>query len=451
MAQRRHNTYKTLPVGDDSLRNWSVAGHGGFGYVYKARHKDWGFDVAIKLLRDGVGSIPKDQALWKEANHMDDVSCEFVLRVYGMYQGCPPGSGFSSQQGIVMEYMNRGSIQTLLTDLSGPPPWPLVFRLAHQVALGMNFLHSRNLLHQDLKPSNVLLNDDLNAKIADFGLARISASALNNSSEIIGEKGGSYKYMPPEAFSLSYEPVRAADRYSYGVLLWSIISGKEPYQGADYSIVALRIPRGDRPNCEEIEQLKADGLQEVVVLMKSCWDQNPSKRPVFKDCLVITESVFSRHKKDIPIAVHQVLTKLESPVIDELMISTASNIPFQETEQSAMNDSVDAIFAESQSSSKQVPVNVVTHKICDEEKAKFVDDKRATLIQDISNVMAITEELGRMVYPEVYSMIEAEKIRQTKVRLLFNNTLHSGGVKVKAAFFDALKKHEPYLVERLGG
>lgn len=165
---------------------------------------------------------------------MEKASCEFVLRVYGIYQG-------PEKQGIVMELMERGSVQSLLKDLSGPPAWPLAFRLAHQVALGMNFLHSRNLMHQDLKPSNILLNDGLNAKVggnqiklficdlnlsgilcnvfllrlqvADFGLSRVSASVLNSSRERKGVSGGSYKYMPPEAFETSYEPVRAYDVY----------------------------------------------------------------------------------------------------------------------------------------------------------------------------------------------------------------------------------------------
>lgn len=112
--------------------------------------------------------MPKENALCKEADHMEKASCEFVLRVYGSYLGCPPVRVTPMQQGIVMEFMRRGSIQSLLN--AGPPPWPLAFRLAHQVALGMNFLHSKNLMHHDLKPSNVLLNDDLNAKVVATNL-----------------------------------------------------------------------------------------------------------------------------------------------------------------------------------------------------------------------------------------------------------------------------------------
>lgn len=93
-----------------------------------------------------------------------------VLRLYGIYRGCPPNGGRDIQLGIVMELMDRGSVQTLLETLSGPPPWPLAFRLAYEIAQGMNFLHEKNILHHDLKPSNVLLDDDLHAKVKCYPL-----------------------------------------------------------------------------------------------------------------------------------------------------------------------------------------------------------------------------------------------------------------------------------------
>ncbi|XP_070763948.1 ankyrin repeat and protein kinase domain-containing protein 1-like [Enoplosus armatus] len=453
-------SHKTEPVGNERLEKWESVGSGGFGHVYKARHKDWGFDVAIKILHNCVDKCPhsshsmsKEKRVSEEANHMEKASCEFVLRLYGIYQGCPPVGGTIMQQGIVMEFMGKGSVQSLLNDLSGPPPWPLVFRLAHQVALGMNFLHSRNLMHHDLKPSNVLLNDDLNAKLADFGLSRVSTSALNSNRETTVKIGGSYKYMPPEAFEPSYEPVRAFDRYSYGILLWSIVTGKEPYPSADYSLVGLRIPLGDRPPCQEIDLMKAEGLKELVDLMQRCWDQDPPKRPTFKECLDVTETLLSKHKKGIHDATHQVLTRLESPAsYQHSNASVAFSFPPQTQEQSVSNDTVDNVrFIETERSSVQDSANVSTKRMSAADKAMFVDDKRAMLIRDVSEVMAIAEQLGDMVHVETYSRIEAKETSQGKMRVLYQMTLRSGGVMVKAAFYDALKKHQPSLVERLGG
>ncbi|CAI5664405.1 unnamed protein product [Oreochromis niloticus] len=86
-----------------------------------------------------------------------------------------------------------------------------------------------------------------------------------------------------------------------------------------------------------------------------------------------------------------------------------------------------------------------------EKAADFVDENRAKLIQEVSEVLAIAEELGDLVHPEAYALIEAKETSQEKMRVLFQRTLRSGGVTAKAAFFDALKNHHPDLVESLGG
>lgn len=445
MAMLSHKT-----IGNESLEKWEPVGSGGFGQVYKATHKEWGFDVAIKIHRHGISPF---MSLFDEAKVMDKASCEFVLRHYSFFEGCPPGKGTSMQSGIVMEFMERGSVESLQKDLSGRPPWPLVFRLAHQVALGMNFLHLQNLMHHDLKPSNVLLNIDFNAKLADFGLSRVSTSVLSSDRELAGKIGGSYKYKPPEAFDVSYEPVRAFDRYSYGILLWSIVTGKEPYPMADYDHVEVAVNNGQRPSLKEIDQMKADGLKELVDLMKRCWDDTPSKRPLFTVCIEDTRILFSKYKKKIHEAVHQVSARLESPTSNQHSDTTAAlSVPLQAPEQSESNDIVDCGgFTRTERSSVRVSVSASTKRMSDEDKEKFVDDNRGMLIQNVSEVMAIIEDLGKMVHGEAYSCIEAKSTSQEKMRVLYQRTLRSGGVVVKAAFYDALKIHESELLKRLGG
>uniref|UniRef100_A0A8C7HTA7 Protein kinase domain-containing protein n=1 Tax=Oncorhynchus kisutch TaxID=8019 RepID=A0A8C7HTA7_ONCKI len=275
-------------IGNDSLQDWEVIGGGGFGQIHKARHIKWRFDVAIKLLHYDDGS---STSLLKEVKNMQKGGSPHVVRILGVYQGL----------------MNIGSLATLQASLSGPPPWPLAFRLAHQIALGINFLHNlpQPLLHRDLKPNNVLLDDNLNAKI--FGLAEVSHSVLEMSREEPGKEGGTLSYMPPEAFESLYEPTRATDIYSYGILLWSIFTGKVPYYS---SMVRFRVPLGDRPPLEAVDRDQAGGLGEMVDLMVNCWDQQPSNRPHFLDCLTVTERTYERHKQSINDVVHQVLLKL---------------------------------------------------------------------------------------------------------------------------------------------
>uniref|UniRef100_A0A8C4ZFU1 Protein kinase domain-containing protein n=1 Tax=Gadus morhua TaxID=8049 RepID=A0A8C4ZFU1_GADMO len=290
-------------LGDDVLQDWKQIGRGGFGAVYCARQKDWRFDVAIKML------YTNDRYC---ILHFLMACSPFVLTVFGVYRGIPPGSSRHECEGIVTEYMKRGTLASLLERLAGPPPWPLAFRLAQQLALGMNFLHTLSppLLHRDLKPSNVLLDDHLDAKLADFGLSRVSNSHWNSSGTTTEDQAGTLVFTPPEAFDLSYKPVRSYDIYSYGIVIWSIFTGKKPYSGAMTSLVHLRVPLGDRPPTDEVDHSQADGLSDLVTLMERCWDRDPDKRPSFGDCLEVTAGVVPRDEGAIRRAVDQVLSKL---------------------------------------------------------------------------------------------------------------------------------------------
>uniref|UniRef100_A0A8C9Z434 Protein kinase domain-containing protein n=1 Tax=Sander lucioperca TaxID=283035 RepID=A0A8C9Z434_SANLU len=297
-------------IEDSSLEGWEVIGSGGFGQIYKARHRQWACDVAIKLLHYDDGN---NESLLREIKMMQEASSLHVIRVLGVFKGLPPNtkSGLSTQLGVVMELMERGSLASLQKALDGPPPWPLVFRLAHQMALGINFLHSlpRPVLHRDLKPENVLLDDTLNAKLTDFGLSRISCSVAQVSKKDDEDSGGTVNYMPPEAFGETYKPKRASDIYSYGILLWSIVTGKQPYENAQRTRVELLIPLGQRPLLDDIKG-DALGLAELTGLMQRCWDNKPEQRPPALQCTTVTEQLYKMHKDAIFDAVHEVLKKL---------------------------------------------------------------------------------------------------------------------------------------------
>ncbi|KAF7224584.1 receptor-interacting serine/threonine-protein kinase 3 [Nothobranchius furzeri] len=476
-------------IKDTDLDEWRPIGSGGFGSVWKVRHKTWRLDLAVKLLHN-TSSPAEIKDLNTEANHMKSLFFEFVVRLYGTYDGTPSSEEYR-RRGLVMEYMRRGSIETLQKEMAGPPPLPLAFRLAHQVALGMNFLHSKGVLHCDLKPSNVLLTDEFNAKLADFGLSRVSASVLDKRKIPSEEVGGTYKYMPPEAFDLSYEPVRSFDIYSYGILLWSIVTGQEPYRGKFYSLVEMLIRRGGRPKVDFFQK-QEQGMKELVTLMTQCWDGNPKNRPKSEDITKDTEGLFLKHKCKVDVAVHKVLLELDSQSGNSQANEAAGASP-RTPENALLNDVVDnsrvftqhvqgfggastfpgcqpirnVIRSEQMIGPSQVQhvetlvqppgMDAVTpmtsDRVCltQSEKAKFVDDKKPVIVQRASRVMAVVEVLGNKVHQESYSEIRAEITSQDQMRALYDGPLRSGGEPVKAAFYDFLKIHEQNLMEDLGG
>ncbi|XP_035857975.1 ankyrin repeat and protein kinase domain-containing protein 1-like [Sander lucioperca] len=118
--------------------------------------------------------------------------------------------------------------------------------------------------------------------------------------------------MPPEALKSlkSYEPTRAFDIYSFGILLWSIVTGKQPYENKEPILVMLRILEGDRPLLDDIKG-DTEGLRELTGLMKRCWDNDPERRPRALKCTTETEHLFKMHKHELTDAVYEVLKKLD--------------------------------------------------------------------------------------------------------------------------------------------
>ncbi|XP_043980221.1 receptor-interacting serine/threonine-protein kinase 1-like isoform X3 [Gambusia affinis] len=431
---------------DESIE-WKEIGCGGFGTVYKVRHKVRGF-VAIKLL-EKTGTTDE---LYKEVECLTRLSSEFVLRVYGIYNS---KKFLQFRKGIVMEFMKRGSIQTLQKDLSSPPPLPLAVRLAYQVAKGMQYIHSKGFVHHDLKPSNILLDNDFNVKLADFGLSRkttsvsASVSKLDESSELSAWTGGTIQYMPPEAFPLNYKIVRSFDVYSYGILLWSILSGEVPYAGKMDKHVILRVKDGDRPDVELCLKEEKEKKTAVIELMEHCWKQNPSDRPDFNEIIKKLQPIFSLHEDGIDAAIDDVLLKLrqnQSGSSSQFSQANAADlVPSPTPENEVSNDVVD------HPSDTVQPSNVVgTQDLTEEEKATIVDSMMDAIIEKNTCVMEVAEDLKKMeiIQNETYSNIEAEKTNQAKMRELYKSLRASG--KVKVAFYDALEKHEPNILKSHG-
>ncbi|XP_075068413.1 receptor-interacting serine/threonine-protein kinase 3 [Mixophyes fleayi] len=301
------NKKKSVPL--ESLSDWKQIDEGHFGTVYKVRHNVLKLTVAVKKLKENVSHCLEE--LFSEAEKMDSASASpYVIRLYGILDDPLKGP-----PGIVMEYMEYGSLGTLMERVS-PVPWALKFRVLHEVALGMNWLHTLSppLLHLDLKTKNILTDKDLHIKITDFGLSKYTSGSSVCRLEECEDVGGTLDYMPPEAFQEGYQPQISTDVYSFAILSIVVLKGEEPYPANKSVLIRQLVPRGQRPSVKSLEnESSVKSLNDAVKFTEKCWDNDKLKRPSFSECCNQWERFNSTYdKSEIKSAVREVQDKMDS-------------------------------------------------------------------------------------------------------------------------------------------
>ncbi|KAM3958790.1 mitogen-activated protein kinase kinase kinase slipper isoform 2-T2 [Aphomia sociella] len=276
-------------VSFSALKLEEVIGVGGFGKVYRGYWNDE--VVAVKAAR-------------QDANEDIDVIKESVLqeaRLFWMldHENIVSLKGVCLEEPnlcLVMEYARGGPLNRVLSGRKIRPD--ILVDWAIQVAQGMAYLHfgaPMSLIHRDLKSSNVLLSEailpddtleDKTLKITDFGLAREVYKTTRMSA------AGTYAWMPPEVIKNSTFS-HASDVWSYGVLLWELLTGETPYKGID----ALAVAYGVAINKLTLP-IPSTCPEPWKVLMEACWRSNPRERPQFPEILEqlehIRQSEFTR-------------------------------------------------------------------------------------------------------------------------------------------------------------
>ncbi|XP_030077772.1 ankyrin repeat and protein kinase domain-containing protein 1 [Microcaecilia unicolor] len=270
---------------DDFEDNWEKVGSGGFGHIFKVKHKLWRTVYAVKccpsILMDSSLHSSSAKSLIDEAAKMEKIKFRYIVPIYGICD---------NHLGIVMEYMENGSLEKLLHTHS--ISWQLKFRIIHEISLGMNFLHCMKppLLHLDLKPGNILLDDHLHVKISDFGLSKWMEHSTRMEYIERSAIRGTLSYIPPEMFLQNTRvPSTKHDVYSFGIVIWEILTQKKPYSGASMMTIIIKVAAGNRPLLEDITEERPSECQQMIDLMQRCWSQDPKKRPRFQDIPIETD------------------------------------------------------------------------------------------------------------------------------------------------------------------
>eukprot|EP00041_Stephanoeca_diplocostata_P026580 m.718937 g.718937 ORF g.718937 m.718937 type:complete len:771 (+) comp22997_c1_seq34:676-2988(+) len=265
----------------EHIREWSVElprdavkftkelGHGEFGEVFLGTLKSRGktIDCACKTLRKGAKEQDKLDFL-SEAGIMGQFRHPNVVSLLGVVLDGSPNV-------IVLELMEEGALIGYLEEHRGGMKLEQQIRFGLDVANGMAYLASKLFVHRDLAARNILVNRDLTCKVADFGLSK----SLDDDSEYFRSEGGKIpiRWTAPEAMAQK-KYTTSSDVWSYGILLWEIMSGGErPYADMDNLKVVTEVDRGYRmpepDNCPKA----------LHRLMLRCWEADRRRRMEFAD------------------------------------------------------------------------------------------------------------------------------------------------------------------------
>ncbi len=196
-------------------------GRGGMGRVYLAHDPHLDRRVAIKVLSPSLSGDPEVVARFlSEARIAASLQHPSIVTIYeaGEVQG---------QAYIVMEYVDGDDLTALLRQ-SAPLPTKQAFLLLSQIAAALDYAHSKEIIHRDIKPGNILVTKDGVAKLMDFGIARVVGGQRHTKTGVLI---GTPEYMAPEVWE-GKEADRSSDLYSFAVVAFEVFTGKVPFTGA---------------------------------------------------------------------------------------------------------------------------------------------------------------------------------------------------------------------------
>ena len=239
-----------------------LLGCGGFSEVWLATDEKTSLKVAVKVYapgsgldEDGIRIFSEELAIVYNLNHTNLLKPQY----FDESGGCPY---------LVLPYCERGSAQKLAGKITEEEAWQFL----HDVAAGLEYLHAQEppVIHQDIKPDNVLRNTSGTFMITDFGISTRARSTLRRSVSRTNPSGGTMEYMGPERFGEKPAPIKASDIWSLGATLFELLTGEVPFvqMGGALQMNGALVPLIEGPYSDRLKQL-----------VKACLSKAPWDRP----------------------------------------------------------------------------------------------------------------------------------------------------------------------------
>ncbi|KAF7850927.1 hypothetical protein BT93_L4842 [Corymbia citriodora subsp. variegata] len=289
----RSFTFRELATATRNFKEVNLIGEGGFGKVYKGR-LETGEVVAIKQLNhDGLQGF---QEFIVEVLMLSLLHHSNLVTLFGY---CTDGD----QRLLVYEYMPMGSLEDHLFDLDpgiAPLDWNTRMKIAVGAARGLEYLHCKAnppVIYRDLKSANILLDNDFNPKLSDFGLAKLGP--VGDNTHVSTRVMGTYGYCAPE-YAMSGKLTLKSDIYSFGVVLLELISGRKAIditrkQGEQNLIAWSRPYLKDRRKFAYLADPLLQArfpircLHHAIAITAMCLQEQPNFRPLIGDIVVALE------------------------------------------------------------------------------------------------------------------------------------------------------------------
>ena len=236
-----------------------ILGRGGMSEVWLATDVELDRRVALKLLAPNADV----ERFEREARAVAALAHPNVTQVYDYGEE-------GDRPYMVLEYVPDGTLEDRLTP--GPLPDAETRAIATDIAAGLAHAHARGVVHRDLKPTNVLFDEEGRAKLADFGIAQAAGDGtLTDAGTILGTAA----YIPPEQAS-GHTATPASDVYSFGVILFRMLTGVPPFT-AEAALELIRLHRDEK--APAVTSVRADAPPELAALAGAALAKDPRARP----------------------------------------------------------------------------------------------------------------------------------------------------------------------------
>ncbi len=260
-------------------------GSGSAGTAYVGVHPESGKRVAVKLLSR---QMSQDELMQKrfirEMSVMSKLRHENIVELFdcGLHD---------DQFFIAMEWVDYGTLKLILTTRDSIP-WRETCECAIQICRGLALAHEKGIVHRDLKPANVFISQDGHLKLGDFGLAK-DADGISLTLE--GMTVGTCQYMSPEQIEGSREIDGRLDLYALGCMIFEMITGKQPYQGATVMELLQQHQNAAPPDLRKsVPSCPAELAILVQDLLAKNMDDRPANATIVADRL---QAILSGHTR----------------------------------------------------------------------------------------------------------------------------------------------------------